>query len=319
MHNPFRRRSTPPVPRLRDAADAFASSSRRRQITEQRLDAYRLVLRDFAAWAGPDRRLTDIRTDEADAYARRIPHYLAAATYADKLSALRTTWATLLPHAANPWIGIQRRPADSRPREPLTRAEIDAVVVMAARHGRNGRELATLIQVGAWTGLRLGDAVRLQWAAVGAQTITVRTRKTGAEITIPILAPLRAALDAWRAEQAPKQLGAAVFPHLVASVERYHGHTGNVAQQVCLCMRRCGLETSYAHDHTARRRPLRGYHSLRHTYVTALLEAGIPMDIVSALVGHATIQMTAHYTHARLPYILDALTRAGLIAAPPSG
>ena len=318
MHNPFRLRNNPPVPRLRDAADAFAASTRRRQITAQRLDAYRLVLGDFAVWAGPDRRMSDIAPDEADAYARRIPHYLAAATYADKISALRTTWATLLPNSPNPWLGIQRRPADSRPREPLTRAEIDAVVAMAARHGRNGPELAMLIRIGAWTGLRLGDAVRLRWDAVGAQAITLRTRKTGSEVVIPILTPLRAALDAWRCAAPPRRPDSAVCPRLAAAVARNHEHTCNIAQQICLCMRRCGIETSYAHDHTARRRPLRGYHSLRHTYVTALLEAGIPMDIVAALVGHASMRMTAHYTHARLPYILDALANSSLIAAPPA-
>ena len=312
MRFPFLSKKKPPVSRLRDAAEAFEESTRRRRISAQRLNAYRLALSNFAAWAGRNRRMDDIRPEEADAYAARIPHYLAAATYNDKISALRTAWATLMPEMPNPWRGIQRRPGDSRPREPISREEIESVVAEAAHHGRNGGELAMLIHLGAWTGLRLGDAVRLRWEAIGERTISVRTRKTGASVAIPILKPLREALDEWRKKSVAGETGD-VFPRLHAAVERNHGHTANVAQKVCLCMRRRGLETSYKHEHSARRRPLRGYHSLRHTYVTALLEAGIPVDIVAAIVGHAAAKMTAHYTHARDEYVREQLGKAGLL------
>ena len=39
------------------------------------------------------------------------------------------------------------------------------------------------------------------------------------------------------------------------------------------------------------------YHSLRHTFVTRAIEAGVPPPIVQALVGHSTAAMTEHYTH----------------------
>ena len=38
-------------------------------------------------------------------------------------------------------------------------------------------------------------------------------------------------------------------------------------------------------------------HSLRHTAVSLLKDAGIPDAVVMALVGHDTVAMSRHYTH----------------------
>jgi integrase len=47
-----------------------------------------------------------------------------------------------------------------------------------------------------WTGQREGDLLRLTWSAYDGQTIRLKQSKTGARVTIPVGAPLRAALDA---------------------------------------------------------------------------------------------------------------------------
>ena len=49
-----------------------------------------------------------------------------------------------------------------------------------------------------------------------------------------------------------------------------------------------------------------GFHALRHTFVSRLIEAGIPPPIVRELVGHASAAMTEHYTHISESAILAA-------------
>ena len=39
------------------------------------------------------------------------------------------------------------------------------------------------------------------------------------------------------------------------------------------------------------------FHSLRHTAVTLLKDAGIPQAVVQELIGHDSQQMSALYTH----------------------
>ena len=58
-----------------------------------------------------------------------------------------------------------------------------------------------------------------------------------------------------------------------------------------------------AYDHAG----LQGsMHWLRHTWVTELLEAGVPPHVVKDMAGHADIQTTLkHYAHART----DALVK----------
>jgi site-specific recombinase XerD len=48
------------------------------------------------------------------------------------------------------------------------------------------------------------------------------------------------------------------------------------------------------------------FHSLRHTAVSLLKDAGIPDAVVMALVGHESIAITQRYTHVGL----EALQRA---------
>ena len=52
------------------------------------------------------------------------------------------------------------------------------------------------------------------------------------------------------------------------------------------------------------------FHSLRHTAVSLLKDAGIPESVVMELVGHDSKSMSAHYTHA-----VEALEKA--VAALP--
>lgn len=257
--------------------------------------------------------MDEITPEEADAYAAQIPHWLAGATYNGRISELRTAWNVLCPGAANPWIGMRRKPRDAKPRMVLSAEQVRAVVATA--RGRCRGELSPLILLGAYTGLRLGDAVRLRWGNIDLANgvIAVTTRKTGSRVAIPILPDLGSKLAA----MADKRRSPYVFPVIYRRVERYNGRVANISQCVNKAMRDCGIATSYQHPHTKRRRPLCGYHSLRHTFVTRAIEAGVPVEIVAAIVGHASVEMTHHYTHVGVDALKQAFARAGLMDRTP--
>src|SRR6202008_2176041 len=64
-----------------------------------------------------------------------------------------------------------------------------------------------------------------------------------------------------------------------------------------------GLRDPVPHAHTGKgsggRRAARelSFHSLRHTAVSLLKDAGIPQAVVQELIGHDSEQMSALYTH----------------------
>jgi len=53
-------------------------------------------------------------------------------------------------------------------------------------------------------------------------------------------------------------------------------------------------------------------HTLRHTYVTLQQQAGVPIDVISHLVTHASINTTIDtYSHLSVEELRAALIRAG--------
>jgi integrase len=60
-------------------------------------------------------------------------------------------------------------------------------------------------------------------------------------------------------------------------------------------------------------------HDLRHTHATLLLQAGVPVKVVSERLGHTTIAMTMDvYAHVLPAMDRDAATAIGTVLAPQS-
>ncbi len=55
-------------------------------------------------------------------------------------------------------------------------------------------------------------------------------------------------------------------------------------------------------------------HWLRHTYATGLLRSDVPVEVVSSLLGHASVATTSStYAHLTVADTRAALTRAGVL------
>jgi len=96
---------------------------------------------------------------------------------------------------------------------------------------------------------------------------------------------------------------------------RYAYRGSQLAEGVRTLFRKAGLETAVAApEGTGRRARVvqYGFHSLRHTYVTLMEDAGVDRETIQPLVGHGSPVMTSHYSHseaatARAKGVLPAL------------
>ncbi len=177
--------------------------------------------------------------------------------------------------AANPSRSVRRnrRPANNR---FLSRAEVARLhPVLDAHRGRgSGRQQADVIRLLLFTGCRKGEIIGLRWAEVDGDVLRLRESKTG-----PRLVYLNAQARAVLARQ-PRNGSDFVFPSLDDPL-RPRSSELSLWRKVRL---KAGLDDVRLHD-------------LRHTVGSHAVMAGVPIPVVSRLLGHRQPRMTLRYAH----------------------
>ena len=190
-------------------------------------------------------------------------------------------------------------------RRPFSIKELRAVLEVA------GPEWTSLIKFGLYTGQRLGDLAALTWAQIDLERdeIALTTRKTDKRLLIPIASPLREHLLSLAASDNPRS---PLHPHAFEILHTQNGRVGTLSNQFSELLVDAGLREPRNHQsrgigRTGKREGLDlSFHSLRHTAVSLLKDAGVPDAVVMALVGHESAAMSHRYTHVGK----EALSRA---------
>jgi integrase len=179
-------------------------------------------------------------------------------------------------------------------RRPFTIPEIQRVLEIA------DDEWKSLILCGLYTGQRLYDLAALTWDNVDLvrSEIRLKTRKTGKRLILPIAPPLRKHLDNLPQSDIP---GAPLHARAFDVVSR-QGRSGSLSNQFVALLTQAGFrekKTQGAGKGRSAKREVSklSFHSLRHTAVSLLKDAGIPEAVVMEMIGHDSEQMSAHYTH----------------------
>ena len=190
-------------------------------------------------------------------------------------------------------------------RRPFSLDELRAVLTVA------DDEWQSLIKFGLYSGQRIGDLAMLRWSQIdlARDEIRLTTRKNSKPLLIPIAAPLREHLLSLPAGDNPR---APVHPRAFGIMTTQNGRVGTLSNQFSALLVACGLREPQSHDKGVGRKGRRAgfdlsYHSLRHTAVSLLKDAGVPDAIVMALVGHESTAMSHRYTHVGK----EALAKAG--------
>ena len=174
-------------------------------------------------------------------------------------------------------------------RRPFTIDELRSVLALA------DSEWQSLIKFGLYTGQRLGDLALLIWSQIDLEReeIHLTDRKTGKQLLIPIAAPLREHILSMASSDNPL---AAVHPRSRAIVTRKDCKVAQLSDQFGELLSNAGLRPRRNHQAGGRSGKRAGFnlsfHSLRHTAVSLLKDAGVPDAVVMALVGHNSAAMS---------------------------
>lgn len=153
----------------------------------------------------------------------------------------------------------------------LTRAEIRRLA-SACSHP----EARAAILLAAYTGLRLGEIMRLEASDVQGDILQVRPGKTGRPRPVPVHPAARSAL-----EQLPLTIG---WRWILRHFERARIAIG---------------------------RPEIRFHDLRHTAASWLIQAGADLTTVRDMLGHRSIATTSRYAHLAVEHLREAVRRVG--------
>lgn len=207
---------------------------------------------------------------------------------------------------ANPCHAVDYLPTHE---EKVEKGIFNAKEVSALLRAANSRDWQGVILVGYYTGLRLSDCLSLTWASVDlqARVLKVTPKKTvrrGVKLEIPMSLDLEEFLIA---HPVGKRDTDPVFPSLAKLSAGGNRGGSRLFQRI---MKDAGLESGSlrgAAGEAGRAVAERSFHSLRHSYITALSSAGVAVEIRQKLVGHSSAEQNLHYTHAELAALRTAV------------
>jgi len=248
-------------------------------------DAYALDLRQYASWCQQRHlRLFQARRADIECFARDLEaRGRARATITRRLCTIAGFYRyaveeELLEHSPAAHVRRPRLDYESHA-TGLDRNELGALLVAAGLGGAAEHALICLL---ALNGLRVSEATGARVEALGTErghrTLTI-TRKGGKIVTIPLAPRTARAIDLAIGERCDGPI------FLAADGRRLDRH--GAARIVRRVAGRAGIS-----------KPV-GPHTLRHAFITAALDAGVPLRDVQEAASHADPRTTIRYDRAR--------------------
>ena len=279
------------------------------------VDVYHGYFMRFAEWMKeycPEvYQLSNVTPEIADEFIGELQRKLAAGTV-NKYRAFFIAFFHALNNDGkisirrNPFATVERLEEDVNSRRELSVPELQRIIETAEG------DLKLLLQVGTFTGLRLGDCCTLLWNEIDLARGIIRrkprktSRKTGALVILGIPVPLFQALNAVPETERSGYL----LPRFAELYLAPHG-TGAVTRIIQRHFKACGIElyapgtgAKYHYEgkkkvyDESRRAVLQvGFHSLRHTWISFHAMHGTPQAVIQQAAGHANPAMAELYTH----------------------
>jgi integrase/recombinase XerC len=295
-------------PTLENFAEHLTDAGR----AEHTVAGYVQDLRVFARWfeqtTGQELAPDKLTSHDARAYhARLLKQKAAAATINRQLAALRAYVAWAVENKwieANPLSGIKQIEQQKLAPKWLEKKEQSALLreaerdVLAAKT-RPAKRLAirnqAIVTVLLHTSLRVSELCALEMSDVKTSerkgTLRVRQGKGNKQRDIPLNAVARAAFQDWfavRTSFPPRTGGRKTVPNVFTGRDGKPLTSSGVERMLSHLARRADVEVTP--------------HTLRHTFAKNLVNSGVSLEKVAALMGHSNLNTTSIYT---IPSALD--------------
>lgn len=274
------------IPTIAEAVERFLADAEARKLRQSTINKYKALfeqMKDFCARRGLT-VLAQVDVDTLSAF--RAEWKDGARTALKKLERLRAffhfaerrKWVE-----SNPARDLKAPKVTPRPTMSYTRDEMISILAAADEvlsgkqaHGKdNARRLRALILLLRYSGLRISDAVRCSVEQIVDGKLRLYTQKSGTPVYCPLPDFLLKELDS--------------IPRMSA---RFWFWTGNGRLQTAVTDWQARLLEVF------QKAKISGGHAhrFRDTFAVELLLAGVPLERVSVLLGHASIRVTEkHY------------------------
>jgi integrase len=201
-----------------------------------------------------------------------------------------------IPH--NPWNAVPvLKDPEKRRRQVFTPQQIRALIDAASESWRG------LILFGYFTGLRLQDIVNLKWENLDIESgmLRITARKTNKDVTLALHPDLRGWLEVQKKLSGEgyvlEELKNKSATHLSRSFTRFMGRAGVTGELIRKAKGNSGHNLSGL-----------TFHSLRHTFISAMANAGVSEELRMEIVGQATGAVHKIYTHHEAERLRAAIT-----------
>jgi site-specific recombinase XerD len=247
--------------------------------------SYTTDLRLFTEWCANQRvRLLDVKRAHLELFARHMEaNGRMRSTVARRLSTLASFYRYCHVEGLlrrNPAVNVRRPKVDHESHTlGLDCNELGALLVQAGLGAPRDQALVVLL---ALNGLRISEALNADIEDLGVdrghRTLRI-VRKGGKHVTIPLAPRTATAIDLYVGDRA----GGPIF--IGATGQRLSRHAAD--RTVKRLTRRAGISKRISP------------HSLRHSFITAALDAGVPLRDVQEAASHADPRTTMRYDRGR--------------------
>jgi integrase len=196
----------------------------------------------------------------------------------------------------NPCTAIEGLPEQTAERSNFTPKDVEKLV-RAADGDWQGAILFAY-----YTGARLSDVANMRWSAISLDDGMIKfcPRKTRKQVVIPLHSDLERHLL-----KSPGIGKAFLFPSLA---EKRTGGKNGLSGHFKAIMGKAGIHGKITrHTAEGRANTSLSFHSLRHSFNSAMANAGVSQEIRMKLTGHASAGMNTGYTHHELEPLRAAI------------